>query len=256
MIGLAYSTGEHIPIVMADVDRSDWQLPAPQTVHLWELHISTALPYLASWQSYLTAEERDRVQRFVKAEAATRFICSRGGLRYLLGRYLHCDPRSLVFHVGDRGKPYLQPARLSFNVSHSGPWVVYALSHCPWVGVDVEHIAPRAHLEGLIRRCLTPQEQAQLPTEDAAKLHQFLTYWTAKEAHLKAVGVGLSYPMAQVQVALSLTPAVSRPVDSAETQGANWTLHFWQPSPAAIAALCVGEMVTSISIRSLEKISL
>ncbi len=58
--------------------------------------------------------------------------------------------------------------------------------------------------------------------------------------------------MSQIQIALPPHPSVLRPAAVPQNNVADWHLHFWQPESTAIAALCVGEVTTSISVRSLD----
>lgn len=223
-----------------------WGLLTPGTVHLWQLPIPTTAGWLPQWQGWLAAAERDRADRFHRDRDRHTFILARGGLRWLLGQYLGVAPEAIAFSYGDHGKPQLaappslDPA-LTFNLAHSGDWVVYALTRGAAIGVDVEAIAPRRYGEGLIQRCLTPQEQHTLSPDLATRQRQFFDYWTAKEAYLKATGQGLSYPMTAVEVVWT-TAHHGRLVAPSAAQP--WTLRSWQPAPAMVAAVCVAMPTT------------
>lgn len=159
----------------------------------------------------------------------------------------------MAFAYSAYGKPSLLDANppLHFNLAHSGNWVIYGCSLCQWTGVDVEEISSRAYLEALIQRCLTAAEQTTLPQDLTARLTRFLQYWTVKEAHLKAVGLGLSYPMTQVQVVLEPTPYLEHPAMTEVGTIADWFTQLWNPGPGAIAALCVGQSQPHIRMRQL-----
>jgi 4'-phosphopantetheinyl transferase len=228
-----------------------WPHLAPGIVHLWQLHTPAAAPVIPQWQRWLTAEEQARAARFHRDRDRHTFILSRGGLRWLVGQYLGLDPAAVAFRYGDRGKPYLAPAHspqsgpgLEFNLAHSGDWVVYGFTQGMAIGVDVEAIAPRNHGEGLIQRCLTAQEQQTLSSDPASRQRQFFSYWTAKEAYLKATGQGLSYPMASVEVAWTPDASQARLVQPSTAQ--DWTLQPWQPDEATAAAVCVADTVREI----------
>ncbi len=225
--------------------RMRFKLAPPQLseTHLWQLHLPTATVDLALCESWLSPIERDRAQRLVRSAARHQFIVSRAGLRYLLSAYLGCPPTAVQFDYGAYGRPQLSHpcADLQFNLAHSGSWVVYGVGHCQWLGVDVEQLAPRPRLEALIRRCLNSVEQATLPPVPTERLERFVQYWTVKEAHLKAVGLGLSYPMTAVQVRLQPTPQLVRPVQAAEVTTTQWQTQLWCPDATAIAAVCVGQ---------------
>jgi 4'-phosphopantetheinyl transferase len=81
---------------------------------------------------------------------------------------------------------------LGVSVSHCMGLVLVAIGwHCR-VGVDVEPVTNR----GLVRlphHALTDAELAELESHDRSRQTQvFLSYWTRKEALLKAAGLGLA----------------------------------------------------------------
>lgn len=76
-------------------------------------------------------------------------------------------------------------APLHFNLSHSGSWLSIALAHYP-IGVDIETQHGATLTLPARQSCLHVSEpKAQVLGSD------FLKYWTAKEALLKAQGMGL-----------------------------------------------------------------
>jgi 4'-phosphopantetheinyl transferase len=220
---------------------------------VWQLRCSTTQTVRAHWQAWLSPDEQERLHQYRRAADRDRFLCSRGGLRYLLASYLQQPPARLQLQYGAQGRPALASASvpLQFNVAHSGDWVLWAFSRCQWIGVDVEVLQPRQRLRSLIQKCLTPEEQAAVAREPTTQLAQFLSVWTVKEAHLKAVGLGLSYPLQQVQVALQPAPTLVRPAQVAIHGATAWYVHVWQPDPAAIAALCVGQSPCRVELLDL-----
>jgi 4'-phosphopantetheinyl transferase len=81
---------------------------------------------------------------------------------------------------------------LHVSVSHSADRVAVALTRLGPVGVDVEEIGD-----------LDPDELAPLvlgPGERAEASREFFTYWTRKEAAVKATGDGLRVPLRDVRV--------------------------------------------------------
>ncbi len=93
-------------------------------------------------------------------------------------------------------KPYFDEA-ISFNITHSGEYVICALSETNKVGVDVEAIKdiPMEDFTNLFAN----KEWKEL-INATNKLHAFYTLWTKKEAFLKAVGCGLSQPLNEVVI--------------------------------------------------------
>jgi phosphopantetheinyl transferase len=70
------------------------------------------------------------------------------------------------------------------------------------LGVDAEVVRPRARLDALARRSLDAGAYERwLSTPDADRLVTFLRAWTAKEAYLKAVGLGIATSLQDVPAA-------------------------------------------------------
>ena len=140
----------------------------------------------------VSEQRREKVAR-LRAEGAR---CLSLGAALLLDRLLaDADlPPAGAFAFGERGKPYL-PDRpnVHFSLSHSGSWVLCALSEAE-IGCDAE--GPRHCDLALARRFFHPDETAWLlslpPREQDAA---FRRLWTLKESYVKAVGLGLSLPL-------------------------------------------------------------
>ena len=81
----------------------------------------------------------------------------------------------------ERGKPYFEEAPFFFSVSHSGEWVVCALSDTE-VGVDIEKIRPIS--DGVMRRFV-----GKIGKDD----HENTRLWTQYEAIGKFLGCGIPY---------------------------------------------------------------
>jgi 4'-phosphopantetheinyl transferase len=126
-----------------------------------------------------------------------------------------------------------------FNMSHAGNMAAYAFTIGCELGVDIERIRPVPEMADIAARFFAPEEAAdlmKLPESDRPL--GFFTCWTRKEAYIKAVGDGLSIPLAGFRVTL-------RPGDPAQLLSLNddaqaardWTLHHLDPAPDYVAAL-------------------
>jgi 4'-phosphopantetheinyl transferase len=134
---------------------------------------------------------------------------ARATARILLGDALRTDPAEVRIsrqcaHCGHptHGRPTVAgDDQLSFSLSHSGSFAVIALAHDDTrVGVDVEAIRSRPRLAALAARVLNDEEHAEwLALDDAEEqLRSFLRAWTAKEAYLKALGIGIATKLRDV----------------------------------------------------------
>lgn len=157
-------------------------------------------------------------------------------LRDVLGAVLAVDPADLRIdrrcaRCGDaaHGKPAVAGAPdLSFSLSHSGATVVVATAFDACVGVDVEELRPRARLDRLAARVLTaPEHAAWCRLRGDERLEAFLRHWTAREAYLKAIGVGLR-----------------RSVRDAVAEAAGWTVVPLDGLSGAVGAVAVDRPAT------------
>ena len=159
--------------------------PAADEVHVWSVDLGRPAAHLAG---ALSEDELLRVANFKVEDGRRRFVGTRAALRTLLGRYLDKDPGTLRFAASATGKPRLDPpSLLQFNVSHSGEVAMIAVTRERDVGVDVEQIKPRTHLDGVARRVFTAREREAIDGDPA-----FYRHWVAKEAFVKATGRGIA----------------------------------------------------------------
>jgi 4'-phosphopantetheinyl transferase len=108
------------------------------------------------------------------------------------------------------------------------------------VGIDLEQVRTLTALPALCKRCLSPGEQTSLLTlPEPQTTLQFFRYWTAKEAYLKGVGVGLSQPMGDLQVSLDQQPLFQYPQPLGQGSGilSGWQIWQWQVELDYLAAL-------------------
>jgi 4'-phosphopantetheinyl transferase len=180
--------------------------------------------------SYLSAEERPRADRFRHPAAKAEFIRTRGWLRHVLARYLQAIPERLQFAYGPHGKPRLanheEGQGICFNVSHSHGIALLAVARDRLIGVDVEKVRINKDLDGLARRYFSANEVTsweQLSPEQRS--HAFFLAWTRKEAFIKALGSGMSFPLDAFDVSLTPgEPARLLAVRSSDKQPSDWTM--------------------------------
>lgn len=160
------------------------------------------------WQDLLKVlppERQQRVTSCLFSGDRARAAGSGWLLQYaLLQEGIPADKQRLF--KTELGKPFLPDyPDIHFSVSHSGSWVVCAVSRDP-VGVDVE--LPRCTME-IGRRFFQPQELEGLENlPDPIRKDQLNRLWTAKEAFVKALGGGLTIPLNSFTVHLQEHHAV------------------------------------------------
>jgi 4'-phosphopantetheinyl transferase len=153
----------------------------------------------------LPESEREKSERFRSATIRARYVKRRFLLRVLLGKYAGTDFCDQEFSLTQYGKPQLKSAEdqipLFFNVSNSDNICLYAFTEAGEVGIDIEKIYDLSDMGRIVERFFSPLEQkafCALPERD--RKQTFFRYWTRKEALLKAMGVGLSFPLNKVDV--------------------------------------------------------
>ncbi len=192
----------------------------PADVHLFAVVLgeppATSLPLLDE-------AERSRADGFLRPADGASFAASRAALRRILAAYHDCAPAALRLHRGPAGKPGLAangqaassegwPA-LEFSLARTGDLALIAVSTAP-VGADIEQLAPRPGLAELAGALHSPAETSCIAAGCGRRsglvdrdLAGFYRHWTAREAYLKATGLGLS-GLRLVEVTCGPDPAI------------------------------------------------
>ncbi len=172
---------------------------------VWALRLDEVERAWPGCVSVLSAEETAGMRRFRSARDRVMHSVSRACLRLLLGRYREMPPEDIRFEKNGFGKLSLagdqNAADMRFNISHSGEYVVLGFTLGRDIGVDIEAIKAIAEFGELAHDICSPEELRRLesvPVRD--RLTELYRYWTLKEAYVKAIGVGLSFPHRTVRV--------------------------------------------------------
>ena len=118
-------------------------------------------------------------------------------------------------------------------MSHSNELGVVAFSKKNPVGVDVEEIKELCDLHGVVELCLSDYEKSWFcAIPEDMQTDVFYKIWTAKEAFIKAVGTGLSFPIAEVEFALKgIDELKLYRVKGKAATSVKWRLFSFQPFP-------------------------
>lgn len=145
--------------------------------------------------SMVSAERRAGAARYVHQADAYRSVLGEALARVTLADHIGGQAKDISFSRNAYGKPFLRDhADLSFNLSHSGGWVVMISGGHDLVGIDVEQTNP-IDLQ-IADRFFAPQEHRYLISQPAKmQIETFYRLWTLKESYIKAVGKGLSIPL-------------------------------------------------------------
>ena len=149
----------------------------------------------------LPLERKQSVKHTTNKEIAKKRLYTGAFLQYVLSKETGIPVSELRYVYNEWGKPELEQVKkeldkepVHFNLSHSGDYVVLAVSD-HMVGVDVEHKCRNSL--SLAKRCFCEEEYRDIMQEntEAARNLRFLEYWTMKEAYIKCVGEGLRIPL-------------------------------------------------------------
>jgi 4'-phosphopantetheinyl transferase len=188
------------------------------TVHVWAFELDGTRALVEQCRSYLSIGERQRADRFVFERDRVHHTVAHGVLRHLLGRYCGIRPESLQFSVTAAGKPALArlpgnpaegppgnpagvPPAIHFNLTHSGGRALLGVSQGRELGIDLEQVRPNIEVLSISRNYFFCSERDAI--EGALSVTRdslFFRYWVAKEAVLKAQGIGLGFPLDQFRV--------------------------------------------------------
>jgi 4'-phosphopantetheinyl transferase len=230
-----------------DAETPSWEIAPAQPacaadeVHVWRASLEQNDATVNALDRLLTAEERQRAQRFVFNRDQRHFVIARGLLRTILGRYLRRDPAYIQFSYGKHGKPFVDGTNILFNLSHSHSMALYAVSAGRQLGVDIEHIRRDLDARAIATRFFSSAEVATLNgLPDDVQVDAFFNCWTRKEAYIKARGEGIYFGLDKFDVSLSPGEAAALlRVEGDPDEISRWTFRSLSVHPdyaAAVAA--------------------
>ncbi len=173
-------------------------------------------PPVSRWMS---ADELARLSTMRAQQRAEQFAAGRWLARRLLAVTFGGDASEWALSAAEDAPPLATHTSgvvglpVFVSIAHSGDHLACAVSDMP-VGVDIEELQPRKHLDTLIEATTTEAERAALPAllpatnqreeerdvqlEDAreeARMVAFFQLWTLKEAWIKCHGGSLFQTM-------------------------------------------------------------
>lgn len=144
--------------------------------------------------SFISYEKLKRVKNFRNIKVVYRSVLGEILTRYGVCLLNGCMNQEIKINFRENSKPSLIfPQNLDFNISHSGDWVVCAISD-KTIGIDVELIK-NANIN-IAKRFFTKEEFDYIVNHDEKNINEaFYRVWTLKESYLKAIGKGLTIPL-------------------------------------------------------------
>jgi len=232
--------------------------PASRDVHVFvadALAFGTDSDRIAQSLAWMAPAERARFDRFRHDADRAMFALGRLMARTLVGRALGVDPAAWAWREGPHGRPEVDhpSCDVHFNLSHSAGLVLCTIARGRAVGVDVENLARPRPNWGLVERYCSPSEADDIQSHGDRWPERFLTYWTLKEAYLKACGLGISVALSDISFGENpLRESFSRPssVENDSRSGFSvrferslastdnrWAFHLFRPTERHLAAV-------------------
>lgn len=181
--------------------KKNWLLE-PDTIDLW------FFSYRENWidLQILSDDEIARANAFKFELHRQRFLYYRSMLRKILSLYTGLTAKDIKFGYTKFGKPHILNSVLppEFNLSHSEEEGIIGITTPYPIGVDIEEVRQLEDIGEIATQHFSKLElRAFKLIPEIKKCQHFYRLWTCKEAFVKALGNGLSYPLNQFSVDFS-----------------------------------------------------
>lgn len=221
----------------------------PNHVHIWSVNVSAHENRLPIYWEILNDEEKLKALRYKFDKDRNCYVIARSILKKLLSIYLNIRARHIEIKLGDYGKPYIHhSSKINFNISHSNKAILIGFVLNDNFGIDVEYTQRKLNVKRLAKQFFSEEElNALLALDITDRLQGFYNCWTRKEAFIKALGSGLSFPLHQFVVSLNSTDnAMLEKTKWDEKEKYKWVLKTVKHKDNYIGAFAVRGKVSNI----------
>jgi 4'-phosphopantetheinyl transferase len=227
-----------------------------EEAHIWRADLKANECFQSSFLKLLSPDEKNRAQKFRFAKDNRNFIIARGILRSLIGKYLEINPAEISFQYSEFGKPGIADNNtLQFNISHSQNMALFAFTTKFNVGVDVEFVNPDIEVKDIAAKFFSTNEIMNLlALPEKQQALGFFNCWTRKEAFIKAVGEGLSFPLDKFEVSLEPNkPAKLLATDWQPDAVSKWSIYSMSPGENFVGSLAIEGLVEKVKFWNWQK---
>ena len=230
---------------MATIDTSRLK-KLEQEVHVW-LTVPEEIAdsgKLADYLSLLSADERERQQRFHFEKDRHSFLVSHALVRKVLSMYVDVDPVDWRFGTGEYGRPEItgpiDVPPLRFNLTHTAGLTACLVTLDVDCGIDAEWMGGRGNLQAVAEKMFADSELETLSALDGQQYQQqFFTFWTLREAYCKALGTGLGFSKKDYAFEMLGDGRATISFDSREGDPDNWQFTLLRPALEHLVAVAV-----------------
>ncbi len=208
-------------------------------------------------EACVTPAELRGAARYRRATSRNQHIIGRGMARAILAMNATSahpvSPQHVEFEFNSHGKPVIrgpEQARCAFNIAHTEGMVVVARSASGALGVDVEGLSRRTDIAIADRYFARSEvEFVMAQVDEDRRRRAFLKVWTLKESFIKAIGTGLSIPLADFafEQIESDRPRV-RLLTAALGNADHWRFASFTPRAGYIAAVAISDVPPGVGI--------
>jgi 4'-phosphopantetheinyl transferase len=234
-----------------NMSEENWRRPlnriefGKDEVHVWRASLTQDPATVSELSAPLAPDERRRAEKYYRPVDRDHFIVARGILRKIISLYLPISPGALQFTYNEYGRPEIaghqNDRNLNFNLSHSKDLVLYAFRLGGGLGIDIEYMRDDFATLDIAEHFFAKGEVEalrSLPVDQRVK--GFFNCWSRKESYIKALGMGVSFPLDRFTVSLAPgdAPALLK-VDDDDREPERWKMYELLPGDGYAAALIV-----------------
>ena len=191
----------------------------PTVIDIWRYtwHVSDA--EAEKQQPWLALEEQQKADRFLQKKDRLKYIANHRFMRQVLAFYVRKKPEQIIFRYSPLGKPFLTDDQLHFSLSYRNQCGLLAVCEHREVGVDIEFEKELQDVHTFSEYSFTQEEKKLIFKNKVANREVLFTFWTFKEAYIKATGTGLSVDISKINLAGFFNQETNK------VQGSEWTLN-------------------------------
>lgn len=187
-------------------------------------------PYFCKVTLKFLENKKSRVEQYKRSVISKLFI------KLILVKYYNMNLCEINIVRNQYGKPFLasknMESNLYFNISHSGEWIVCAISNNE-IGIDIEKVDTYSH--NIAKRFYSNNEyNTFLDKNEYERDKYFFDIWTLKESYVKALGKGLSVPFNSFSFSLNDNTISLR----SDFEDSHWFFKQYEISKGYCLSLC------------------
>ncbi len=223
----------------------DFHQNLDREIHLWSALLDQPDDIINRFNAVLSEEEKYRINKYKFKYLRDRHTLSKGLLKSFISNYLNIETEEIKFLQNEYGKPSLHPELnnidLQFNVSHSEHLGMFAFTTGQEIGIDVELIQEIPNLNEIVNMCFSDFEKEWLyKSELGLQKELFYKVWTCKEAFIKAIGTGLSFPLKEIEFKINNNKTIEfQSIHGDLSYWEKWNIFTFNPIPNFISSMVV-----------------